>query len=233
MRIDIIPPPGDRFPRRDEPIRIGVPLAHGRLLDPNRLKLWDASGHPRPIVGRILDRWSDGSIRWLLLDFQADHDGRDDDQAYELHLESETAAPTAPTLHATEEDRDAHDRHWRGAVPASRRRTVSVPSRAHQRRRSYRRVGHGADRQGCPGPPRQRDDVGARSRGNQRAADRGQGRRLGDNVRARPADPKPGTDAFHRWLRNRALRGDAPQSPACRARRRLLGARRHRLDPAP
>ena len=72
MRIDILAPAGGRFQRRGEPIRIGVPIRRGALMDPHRLALSDPAGHLRPIAGRALDRWTDGSVRWLLLDFQAE-----------------------------------------------------------------------------------------------------------------------------------------------------------------
>jgi hypothetical protein len=103
MRIEILAPEGSQLRRQGEPIRIGIPIRPRLLMDPGRLALFDANGRQRPIAGRALDRWSDGSIRWLLLDFQADHDGQDDRQAYELHLEPGPGTPTAPTLRVAEE----------------------------------------------------------------------------------------------------------------------------------
>ncbi|MEP7304803.1 MAG: hypothetical protein ABJA98_04725 [Acidobacteriota bacterium] len=98
MRIDILAPAGGRFPRRNEPIRLGVPLGRGTLHDAGRLSLSGPGGRPRPVAGRALDRWSDGSIRWLLLDLHVDHDGLDHQQACELHLDIQTSAPIAPAL---------------------------------------------------------------------------------------------------------------------------------------
>jgi hypothetical protein len=98
MRIDVLPPEGGHFPRRDEPIRLGVPIERGALLDSTRLLLSDQGGRPRAVVGRALDRWNDGSIRWLLLDFQADHEGLDRAQAYELQLNVQPTARIAPAL---------------------------------------------------------------------------------------------------------------------------------------
>ena len=63
------------FPRSREPVRLGVPLSCGVVIDADHLALFASSGQPQPLQTRVLDRWHDGSIRWLLLDFLADHDG--------------------------------------------------------------------------------------------------------------------------------------------------------------
>ncbi len=60
--------------REAEPVTIGVPFARGRLRDPGALVLEDGSGRPIPCQALPLNRWSDGSIRWLLLSFLADVD---------------------------------------------------------------------------------------------------------------------------------------------------------------
>ncbi len=93
MRIDIVASDSGRFPRRDEPLRVGLPLGRGVLLDADRLALSDASGRQRPIVGRAVDRWSDGSVRWLLVDVLADHDGADQREVHELQLNVPAVAP--------------------------------------------------------------------------------------------------------------------------------------------
>jgi len=102
MRIEILAPEGGRFPRRNEPIRCGVPLQCGTLHDARRLRLSGPDGRPRPVAGRALDRWSDGSIRWLLIDLHADHDGFDHRQDCELHLNAEAPAPVTPALSVSE-----------------------------------------------------------------------------------------------------------------------------------
>ena len=56
--------------RRREPITIGVPLPRGLTASPVDFRLETASG----VIGvqaRPLDRWPDGSLRWVLLDFPA------------------------------------------------------------------------------------------------------------------------------------------------------------------
>ncbi len=63
--------------RTGEPVRGGVPWPPGALHDPSRLVLRDARDDARlPLQTRILERWTDGSIRWLLIDTLAGpHEG--------------------------------------------------------------------------------------------------------------------------------------------------------------
>lgn len=63
---------GPVFARRREPITLGVPLPRGGANDPADFTVWDGAGHQVPCDTRVLDRWSDDSIRWLLVDTQAD-----------------------------------------------------------------------------------------------------------------------------------------------------------------
>src|ERR1700722_9642419 len=57
--------------REREPVTCGLPCPPQWLSDPSRLLLRDANGNPVPLQTRVLDRWPDGSVRWLLLDWQA------------------------------------------------------------------------------------------------------------------------------------------------------------------
>jgi hypothetical protein len=57
--------------RHREPVTCGVPWPRGMLRDPSYLVLRDDKGESVPLQTRIMDRWSDGSVRWLLLDWQA------------------------------------------------------------------------------------------------------------------------------------------------------------------
>ncbi len=52
-----------------EPVTIGVPFPKGAVRDEASLSLL-CEGRCLPVQTRTLDRWSDGSIRWALLDFQ-------------------------------------------------------------------------------------------------------------------------------------------------------------------
>lgn len=58
--------------RRDAwPVTSGIPLAQGALTDAEAAALVAGDGSEVPLQTRTLARWADGSIRWLLLDFQA------------------------------------------------------------------------------------------------------------------------------------------------------------------
>lgn len=63
-------------PRYREPVTVGIPIPRGRLFPGAAVRLIDDAEAHRPVQLRILEKWSDGSIRWLLVDFQADLDGR-------------------------------------------------------------------------------------------------------------------------------------------------------------
>jgi hypothetical protein len=78
----VTPPPGrlgrllvhPRSPhaRRGEPLTAGLPLPRGWLSDAERLAVTDHTGRPCPSAARVLERWSDQTIRWALLDVVAD-----------------------------------------------------------------------------------------------------------------------------------------------------------------
>jgi PcRGLX-like N-terminal RIFT barrel domain/PcRGLX-like protein central beta sandwich domain len=57
--------------RVNEPVTVGLPFPQGIVSDPSCLSLWDASGCQLSLQSRPLARWFDGSVKWLLLDFQA------------------------------------------------------------------------------------------------------------------------------------------------------------------
>lgn len=54
-----------------EPFTTGIALPKGWCREASALRLTDAAGAPTPLQHRVLERWSDQSIRWVLLDFQA------------------------------------------------------------------------------------------------------------------------------------------------------------------
>jgi len=58
--------------RRGWPVTSGIPLAQGELRSDRRTALFDADGKEIPLQTEVLNRWPDGTIRWLLLDFQVD-----------------------------------------------------------------------------------------------------------------------------------------------------------------
>jgi YetA-like protein len=53
-----------------QPVTVGIPFVKGSLHDPHSLGLCGAEGRV-PLQTQTLARWSDGSVKWLLLDFLA------------------------------------------------------------------------------------------------------------------------------------------------------------------
>ena len=62
------------FERRGEPVAVGVACPRGAVLRAARWGLTDQRGRGAAVQTTVLDRWTDGSIRWLLAEFQADVD---------------------------------------------------------------------------------------------------------------------------------------------------------------
>jgi hypothetical protein len=57
-----------------QPIVCGVPLARGLVKDPGRLRAVSCAGDAQTVQHNVLDRWPDGSVRWMTLDWLA-HQG--------------------------------------------------------------------------------------------------------------------------------------------------------------
>ena len=60
------------FERHGEPVSIGVGCPRGAVPALQRWRLTEQRGRPVRVQTTALDRWGDGSIRWLLAEFQAD-----------------------------------------------------------------------------------------------------------------------------------------------------------------
>ncbi len=69
VSIDSSLPP---FERRGEPVSIGVSCPRGAVQGADRWGLTDQHGRAVRVQTAILDRWGDGSVRWLLVEFDAD-----------------------------------------------------------------------------------------------------------------------------------------------------------------
>ncbi|MEX1228654.1 MAG: hypothetical protein WEB58_00345 [Planctomycetaceae bacterium] len=54
------------------PVTSGVPVPRGKITDLDRVALYSAFDVPLALQTSVLSRWPDGSIKWLLLDFQID-----------------------------------------------------------------------------------------------------------------------------------------------------------------
>jgi hypothetical protein len=62
----------DNQHRTGEPVVIGIPLARGAAPPRSRFELKAESGRPLACDAHVLDRWADGSARWVLIAFRAD-----------------------------------------------------------------------------------------------------------------------------------------------------------------
>ena len=83
---------GAALQRTGEPVTLGLPFPKAACADSRSLVLFDAAGVRCPLQARTLDRWPDGSVRWALLDFQADA-GAAPDTRYEVVVVGEPSAP--------------------------------------------------------------------------------------------------------------------------------------------
>jgi len=70
VRLTVAEPSG--VARQGWPVTSGVPFAQGALKAPDASALFDADGRELPLQTEVLATWPDGSVRWLLLDFQID-----------------------------------------------------------------------------------------------------------------------------------------------------------------
>ena len=75
------------------PLTAGVPLPAGHLHDVTRVELLDARRRRIPLQARANGLWADGSVRWLLLDFQ--HPVGSEDLCVSLRY-GRDVAPAAP-----------------------------------------------------------------------------------------------------------------------------------------
>lgn len=57
--------------RSNEPVSVGIPFPKGAVFDPECLSLADENDQLFPLQTEALARWSDGSLKWVLLDFLA------------------------------------------------------------------------------------------------------------------------------------------------------------------
>jgi hypothetical protein len=62
------------FERHGEPVAIGIACPRASVTRAVRWALTDQRGRQAPVQTTVLDRWGDGSVRWLLAEFQADVD---------------------------------------------------------------------------------------------------------------------------------------------------------------
>jgi YetA-like protein len=84
--------------RVNEPVTVGLPFAQRMVFDPSCLTLRDTDGRELPLQVRPIVRWFDGSVKWLLLDFQADVEANSQ-TTYQLRFApGESVQRKAPSL---------------------------------------------------------------------------------------------------------------------------------------
>ena len=99
--LTVASPPSPGRSRMCEPITIGVPLPCGAVKDPGRIALVDEDRAMVPVQALPTERWPDGSLRWVLLDFQAAGLFAPD-RRYHLKLDGGITALQAPRVTITE-----------------------------------------------------------------------------------------------------------------------------------
>ena len=86
--------------RRDEPVRLGVPLPQGLLSDADATEIVDHAGRPVSHQTRVLAWWPDRSIKWLLLDMLVSVEARGRSTLFLQRLDRATDRPST-TLHVS------------------------------------------------------------------------------------------------------------------------------------
>ncbi len=81
------------LPEDGYPVTWGIPFGQGRLLDEKRVALAGPDGRSTPVQTRVLHKWPDGSVHWLLMDFQAD--GKSAGQTYTVTYGTEVSPASA------------------------------------------------------------------------------------------------------------------------------------------
>ena len=93
-----------QFDRPAEPVTISIPFARDILVDARNLVIRDGE-RLLPLQRRVLATWEDGSIKWLLVDFQPDLPGNQDKTLnFSIEKEAQEISPeTSVTVSDTAE----------------------------------------------------------------------------------------------------------------------------------
>ena len=81
-----LPVDADARVRRGEPVTCGIPMPRGLVSNASDIRLVNADRDDIPRQLRVLQRWADGSIRWVLVHFSADVAGEGDAPQYSLEV---------------------------------------------------------------------------------------------------------------------------------------------------
>ncbi len=111
--------------RRDWPVTTGVPLPPGVVKEIGQLRLTDAAGREIPAQFTVLSRYGarDNSLRWVLLDFQADVPASGE---VTVHLRNDRPAQAVPAPIRIRESGEALTVDTGGVVATISRRDGSV-----------------------------------------------------------------------------------------------------------
>ncbi|MCG3179525.1 MAG: hypothetical protein BIFFINMI_01861 [Phycisphaerae bacterium] len=80
------------------PVTTGVPFAQGVVAKGSSFALTDAAGKAVPLQTRVLAHWPDGSVKWVLVDFQAENLKASGSATYTLHPGPAAMAAAPPTV---------------------------------------------------------------------------------------------------------------------------------------
>ncbi len=87
------------------PFTVGLPFAQGVLADDQHLRLLAAPGVEMPLQSEVTARWPDGSVKWVLLDFQMGVPAESSARcAVEYGTEIRRAVPPAGVVIAEDDD---------------------------------------------------------------------------------------------------------------------------------
>jgi len=86
--------------RTAEPVTTGVPLPAGRVRGGDALWVADREGRAVPSQARVLERWPDGTARWVLVDFLASAGARET-ATYSVRDGRPPAPPRGATVRTT------------------------------------------------------------------------------------------------------------------------------------
>ncbi|MGI5818847.1 MAG: hypothetical protein ACOX9R_12205 [Armatimonadota bacterium] len=93
-------------PGEARPVTQGVPFPQGALGSADHVRVLSAAGGEVPAQADVTSRWPDESVRWIMLDFQADIPDGGETQ-YVLEFGSEITRAPAPASIAVSEAEDA------------------------------------------------------------------------------------------------------------------------------
>ncbi len=226
MHIPILATPGGAEPgqdaRRGEPLTCGVPFPKGLTRTTDGWTLTDGAGVTQLVQARVLDRWADGSIRWALVDTQADVAGGA--TALSLHVgpNAPPAPPGGPALRVTEAGGGVGRRYRDIAVSAPGWRKLPVRWCRDGRRAGDRQLAESTHHRGLSRHRSRRQGPISSNRGARRAAS-GPAADWNRGDRRRPQSRGFGATSLLRGSLNRPHAHHADESRRRDPQRRFLG----------